>query len=470
MSKSNDYTKNTIILLIGKFTTQFMSLFLLPLYTRYLLTSDYGIVDLYQTYISLLVPVLLLCLDSGIFRFLIDLRNKDSNEKKKLISSVFILLLFQLVFLGIIGCIFNFFLDLKYFIWILVNIGSVMLSNICLQIVRGLGHNVKYSIGSIITGGIILFYSIISLVFFNANASSILIANSLGNIFCFLFLFISSNIYNYLDFSLFSKETLKNVLKYSIPLVPNALSWWIVNASDRTIISFFINASANGIYSVSCKFSNILNGIFGIFTMSWQESASLHINDKDNSVFFSKMINKIFMLFVCISSLLISVLPFAFNLLVGNDYIDSYNYIPILLLSNTFNVLIGLFGGIYIAKKLSKKLTSTTIIAAIINLVTNLVMIKFIGLYAACFSTLISFLIMSIYRYYDVKKYVNIDIYKSTYFFSLLLFVCSFMIYYNFNQVIAIFVVIVQCILSIYINREFIFEIFEIFSKKILKR
>lgn len=470
MEKSNTYTKNTIILLIGKFTTQFMSLFLVPLYTRYLLTSDYGIVDLYQTYISLLVPILLLCLDSGIFRFLIDLRDKSINDKKKVISSVFVIVCIQLLLLFIIGSILSYFFEVKYLFWILTNISLVMLSNICLQVVRGLGQNIKYSIGSIITGGIILLYSIVSLVYFQANASSILIANSLGNFFCFIFLIFSSKLYQFIDFKFFSKDALKNLLKYSIPLIPNALSWWIVNASDRTIISLFLSASANGIYSVSCKFSNILNGVFGVFTMSWQESASLHIDDEDSSVFFSKMINKIFMLFVCISTLLISMLPFLFNILVGNDYIDSYKYIPILLLSNTFNVLIGLFGGIYIAKKMSKKLTTTTIIAAIINLVINLSMVKFIGLYASCYSTLISFLVMSIYRYLDVRKYVKVSIFKNTIFYSLLLFIISFFVYYNFNMTLGIIVLMIVSILSIFINREFISEILEIFTKKIRGR
>ena len=86
MGKAKTYIKNTIILLIGKFVTQFMSLFLLPLYTHYLLSSDYGVVDLYQTYISLFVPVFLLCLDSAVFRFMIDNR-KDEKEQKKIVTT-----------------------------------------------------------------------------------------------------------------------------------------------------------------------------------------------------------------------------------------------------------------------------------------------------------------------------------------------------------------------------------------------
>ena len=72
MNKNKELIKNTIIIFVGKFCTQFISFILVPIYTNYLITSDYGYIDLIQTYITLLVPILLLRFDSGIFRFLIE--------------------------------------------------------------------------------------------------------------------------------------------------------------------------------------------------------------------------------------------------------------------------------------------------------------------------------------------------------------------------------------------------------------
>ena len=80
MNRNNEFIKNTIILLLGKFTTQFMSLLLLPIYTHYLLTEEYGAVDLLQTYITLFVPILTLKVDSASFRFLIDNRYKEKEK------------------------------------------------------------------------------------------------------------------------------------------------------------------------------------------------------------------------------------------------------------------------------------------------------------------------------------------------------------------------------------------------------
>ena len=73
--KNKELIKNSVILIVGKFCTQFITFLLLPLYTFKLSTSEYGIVDLITTYVALLVPVITFQLEMAIFRFLIDFRN-----------------------------------------------------------------------------------------------------------------------------------------------------------------------------------------------------------------------------------------------------------------------------------------------------------------------------------------------------------------------------------------------------------
>ena len=57
MEKNKELVRNTIIILLGRFCTQFMSFFLLPLYTNILSSSEYGAYDLIVTYIALFAPV-----------------------------------------------------------------------------------------------------------------------------------------------------------------------------------------------------------------------------------------------------------------------------------------------------------------------------------------------------------------------------------------------------------------------------
>ena len=409
MNRNSEFVKNTVLLFIGKFATQFMSLLLLPLFTHYLLTDDYGTVDLLQTYISLFVPILTLKIDSAVFRFLIDKR-KEEDGQKEIISNIMFILGITLLITVIIGGITYFFLDIKYFGYVIINIIVLMFSSVMLQILRGLGKTKEYSIGSIITGVVALAVNIILIVGFKFGANSILIASIIANIICSIYVILNVRLFKLIKISKVNKARLKEILAYALPMIPNSLSWWLVNVSDRTIITFFIGAAFNGIYTVSCKFSNIINSIFSIFNMSWQETASIHIHDEDKDVFFSNMINRILFLFASGTLLVLVAIPIFFSILIGEEYQSAYNYIPILLYSDSWNILVYLIGGIYVAKKETRKVANTTIGAAIINLIIHIALIKIIGLYAACISTLVSYIVMGIYRYIDCQKYVKLRI------------------------------------------------------------
>lgn len=406
MSKAKDYAKNTLILLLGKFTTQFMSFLLLPLYTKRLETADYGTVDLIQTYISLLFPVLTLRLDSATFRFLIDHR-KSEEESKKCISNILNILFTTTGITILATLILPLFANIPYYSYICANLIVLMLSNIFLQILRGQGKNLSYAIASIITGVSTLLINVVQIVWLGHGAESILVSSTIANVLCLIFVFFSAKLYKNYSPKLVDKKLAKEFLKYSLPMIPNSLSWWIVNASDRTLIRIFLGAAFNGIYTVSCKFSNVLNSVFSIFNMSWQESASLHIDDKDRDEFFTKMINQLLMLFSSVALLIMVALPVFWNIVIGEKYWDSYNYIPVLLYANSWNVLISLIGGIYVAKKKTKEIASTTIISAIINIVVDAILIRLIGLHAATISTLVSYMAMAIYRARDCQKYVK---------------------------------------------------------------
>lgn len=453
INRNAELLKNTIIIFIGKFCTQFISLLLIPLYTRYLITSDYGYVDLIQTYISLLVPVLILRLDSSIFRYLIDERN-NKKESSKIITTTLFLIIIQLLLFTVVAIICNGIFDIQYFIAIIVNTIAIALSSIFLQLVRGLGKNIDYAIASIITGVITLICNIILLIGLNCGGISILISSIIANIFCIVYLIIRGKIYKYIKRENISKYKLKEMLRYSIPMIPDGLSWWIINVSDRTIISTLINTAANGIYSVSSKFSNILSSLYQIFNMSWQESASIHINDEDKENFFTGVLNNTYKIFYSICLLLLLLMPFVFDILIGADYSSAKNYIPILLLSNLFNALANVIGGIYIAKKNTKSVSKTTLMAAVLNILLNIIFIKYIGLWAASLSTLASCLLLFIYRMIDVKKYMKLDFNYKLCFITLSIFAVGSMGYYYNNFILNFINLLLGITLTIYINKN----------------
>lgn len=465
MSKNKEYIKNTAILMIGKFATQFITFLLIPLYTHYLLTDDYGFVDLCQTYISLFVPVLTLRLDSSIFRFLIDKR-KDEEGKKRIISNSLFVLFISILFTILVMIPILFFVNIKYAELIVLNIVILMISSVFLQILRGLGKNKEYSINSIITGGVTLVVNLILILAFDFGADSILISSIVANILCILYVAYKIRIKRLISMNYVNKKDIKDMLSYSIPMIPNSLSWWLINVSDRTIISIFLGTAVNGVYAISCKFSNLLNSFWFVFNMSWQESVSLHINDDDAEKFITDMGNRLLFVFASVSLLIIGALPLVYSFVIGDSYIDSYNYIPILLFANILNVLSSIIGGIYVGLKKTKEIANTTIVSAIINLIINLLLIKYIGLLAAAISTLISYLLVSVYRYVDCKKYINFKLNYSKLFVLVIIFVLSSIMYIFNNIYINLLNLFLVVIYSIYANREYLIYLKDKFIAK----
>lgn len=466
MSKGKAFIKNTSLLLLGKFSSQLVTFLLLPLYTNSLLASDYGLVELLQTYISLFVPVLTLRQDAAIFRYLIDVRGEKTKEESIITNSIVCLiieiLIFSLAFFVIIQ-----FIQFKYNWTIFINIVILMCSGIILQILRGVGDNKNYTIASIIIATTTMVSNILFIKVLKFDASSILISSSIANVIGTLYVIFKQKTYKYIKIGSINKKQMIEMLKYSIPMIPNGLSWWVINVSDRTIISMIINTAANGIYSVSCKFSNLLNSLFSVFSMSWQETASIYIQDKDREFFFSKMINQIFRLFASISLGLLIFIAISFDVIIGEQYLEAYKYIPILLLSNVFNVLMGLLGGIYIALKMTKKISTTTIISAILNIVINLSLIKFIGLYAASVSTLVTYIVISIIRYLDIRKTIKIKLDIKSLIIFLLVYCLMTLVYYKNNIILNIISLLGILVYLYFYNVDIIKTIIEKIKEKL---
>ena len=276
--------------------------------------------------------------------------------------------------------------------------------------------------------------------------------------------------YHYIDFSLVDKKLIKDMNRYSIPLIPNGVSWWIVNASDRSIIAFILGAGANGLYAISNKFPTIISSLTGVFNLSWSESAALHIDSPDRDEFFSDITNTVIKLFTSMGAGMIACMPFLFPLFINAKFQEAYQYIPFLVLGTVFNVAICLYSQVYLAKKLSKQVASTAILGAIINIVINVLFIKKIGLYAAALSTAISYFVMMIYRHIDLKKYIHITLEKGLALKTIILFTFAITLYYQNKLYLNILNLMVVSIYAVLINKKILLSSYHVVIDKILKR
>ncbi|MBP5679011.1 MAG: oligosaccharide flippase family protein [Bacilli bacterium] len=455
MNKKKQFAKTTIIIFFGKVCTQLISFFLLPLYTAYLVKAEYGIVDLIQTYVTLFVPIITMELEMSIFRFLIDSRGKEK-DTEKLISNDFYVLGISLTIFTILYFIVTSFVNIPFRFVIWIDVIVCVLSGNFLQVARGFGKTLDFSISCILTGLTTVCSNIFLIVYCGMQAEGMIISMALANFVCAFYLFIRLGLIKKIHFNLVDHKLLKEMYKYSIPLVPNGISWWIVNVSDRSIISLILGAAANGVYAISNKFPTILSSLTGIFNLSWSESASLHINSPDRDEFFSDIANTIMKLFVALGVGMIACMPFVFPIMINKEYDDAYFYIPPLVLATIFNVAICLYSQIYLAKKMSKQVATTTIIGAIINIVINVIFIKYIGLFAAAISTTISYFVMFFYRHIDLKKYVKIQYEKGLFLKSFCIFIFAIFFYYYNQWYTNIISLIVVCIYAFLTNYDFL--------------
>ena len=197
-------------------------------------------------------------------------------------------------------------------------------------------------------------------------------ANMLGQIMCTIYYIIALKLYKYISYRAFKKKLLKKLWSYSIPLIPNAISWWVFNASNRVIVSSILGVAKNGIFSAAYKFSSVYITIYNIFNLSWTESIALHINDTDGKELLNKMVNMMLRFFVAMGIGIIACMPFVYPIMINSNYWEGYNQVPMMMIGSIFNVVVGLISTIYVTKKNTKAIASTSIISAIINIVVHL--------------------------------------------------------------------------------------------------
>lgn len=453
MNKKETLAKNTFVIFVGKFATQLVSLFLLPLYTVYLTPKDFGLVDLIVTYVALFVPVITIQLEMAGFRFLIDARD-DEAKKKEVISNVLQIIVGITAGLSVLYLLLGRFIHIPYESLILLNIMITVLANIFLQFARGLGDNKKFAVASTLTGIATLIATVLFVVKAHAGAGGVLGALILANLTCALYLFFSLKLYHYIDLRKGSKELKKKLLHYSLPLVPNGISWWVISVSDRTIISIFLGLAANGIYAVSNKYAAIFSSFFFIFSMALTEAASMHVNAKDGNKFLSETNSASIKLFGSFGLLLIAGAPIVFKLFIGPDFQQASQYVPILIVAALCNAVVGIYSAIYVAKKMTRQVATTSIAAAVINIVLTVGLIRFLGIYAAALATVAAYLSMAIFRHYDLKKYIHLTYEKHLFLKVGAAYTLVIALYYTHNPVANLVNIALAGFIALVLNRS----------------
>ncbi len=455
MNREKELAINTVVLTIGKICTQFISFVLLPLYTAILSTSDFGTFDLMQTYATLLLPIVSFNIDQGVLRFL--LIERDSVDRQKiLVSTAFFAETLLMLAFGFAFGVLTLLSGLQYAGFLFATVSLNVLSGLLQQIARGIGKTIVYTKASVLSAAATVGSNVLLIAVFRCGIKGLFWGLIIGQIVCIAYLVIQTHFASFISVKRFDKCELKRILSYSAPLVPATISWWVVGASDRTIVSMVLGVAMNGAYSVANKFSSLIATFYNVFNMAWTESVVLHFHDEDKNDFLSSTMDSVIMLFGCICSTMLAAMPIIYPIMVNQSYYQAYNQIPILTLSVLFQVVTGLYSAVYLSVNKTTESAKTAFLAAVINIVTDLLLIKYIGLYAASVSTLVAYFAMAVYRHFDVKKYCTIKLKMSHVLQIVILFFMVVTAYYINHTVLSLIILLIDIVFCLYGNRKLV--------------
>ncbi len=468
MSREKNLAKNTLIIAFGTFLPKLSGIITLPIITAGLTKQEYGTYDLINTLVSLFLPIVTLQIQAAAFRYLIDSR-EDETETKRIITSILTFIL--PISVGALAILYATLYQLsslvKWLICIYFFVDIFLLT--CQQIVRGLSNNKLYSVSSVIRSAVNMLLIVLLVQVEQQGLIGVLLAMIIAAATGMGVLVMKSGIIQKIDFALLSWKTVKSLLSYSWPMIPNSLSIWVLNFSDRLVLTTFLGLEATAIYAVATKIPSLFSTVQSTFVYAWQENASLATKDADVDAYYSKMFDSIFCILVGIMALLIAMTPVLFAVLIKGDYSEAYYQMPILFMGMLFSTLSSFLGGIYAAYKRTKSVGATTLAAAILNLAIDLALVNIARVYAASVSTLVSYFVLVVYRMIDIKKFQPITYHlpKIILYVSFLVGLCA-LCWIN-KKVTNVVNFAIACIFAGLINRKVLVVLFRS-GAKILRR
>ncbi len=411
--KKNNLAKNTLLLSIGTILNKGLTFIMIPLFSSWLSTEDYGTFDLISTYVTLVIPLIGLSLTEALFRFSLD--TEDKKEKKEYVSTSFYVFTFNLI-ISFFICLILYKLNVWnlafYCLFLLVGEVYMTYFNNYLRSIKKLSF---YSFTSIISTIFIAIFTTIFVKVCNMRLEGILLGYGFGYMIGNIITIIYTKFWKEISLKYAKIHVAIKMLKYSYVLIPNSISWWIINVSDRSIINIVLGATANGIYAIASKVPNFCTSLFSVFNISWQESAIETINSKDRDVYYNKVYNKMILILISLCTCVLSIQFILFNYIFDKRYYEAHLYTPILIISTIFSTISIFFGGIQISLKNPKVNGITTVIGASINVLAHIIFIQFMGLYAAAISTLLSQIVVCILRKKYIDKHVKLKVNKGVY-------------------------------------------------------
>ena len=429
MSRDNtaELRRNTIILGIANIGSKAISFILAPLYSYFLSVEQYGTTDIILSTVSLLLPFVCLDIYEATFRY----SNEQTMDRSKvLISSLAVCIpCISICILTLIVSI----LTLKSFVVSFTAIFVLfdVINDVLAQYLRGTNKMITYAVSGIIGSLVTLASNIILLVLLKYQlfgwAFSLLIAKACTT----LYLCITIKIWRFCSYKNIDSSYIKTLLRFSLPLMPNQMMWWIMNSSDRYMLIWFSGAAATGLYAAGNKIPSLLSIFANIFYQAWQTTSINNFDKKNRDEYYSSVFNHYFyVLTIGVLWILLLAKP-VMQFLFAHDYAQGYICMAPLVVGVLVHALGGNLGTLYVTFKKTTGAFYTTVVGAIANIGLNFFFIPKYGILGAAITTLIGYLVTLMVRWFDVRRLVTVKINYKKWTIYAAAIILQFLLYYN---------------------------------------
>lgn len=464
MASTKRFVKNTAIYFVGSFATKLLQFLLIPIYTKYITPSDLGDFNVIVASVSLCLPLLFQSIWEGAFRFAIE---KEDNGRTVLSTSTIYCLSLSILY-SILFIFISYYVKLDLAWYILIYALSHIFSSYWQFSARALKENSIYATSAVINSAISIALNCILIIGFNQGIKSLLIANTVGTIVMVLILENRLNLLRDISLNQFNQKLLKNILKYSIPLAINSVSWWLFTSCNNYIITGVMGSSANGIYAMAIRFGTILSTVTSIISLAWNEEAFRSYSDSDRDIYFNKILNLLISGLLCIVMIFIPITYLAYNWFVFGEYKSGVILTPYIYLGAVINALCCHLGSALLARKESNILFITTFGGGALSLLASFVLLHWVGLIGAVIGSLFGYLFIYYVRIPLLHKRMDLKInHKKMHFlFFLCIAVGIISNKYQHNIGILVSITVLTILIFCILNKVLVIQILKRFTKK----
>lgn len=465
MKSKDNLLKSTLVYSIGNLGSKVLSFLLVPLYSFFLNKSDLGYYDLLLTSVTLFAPIISLQISEAMYRWLMDVGEDEENQRSRLISTGLLLIISSILITCLLLLVLYPFINVDYKYELVLIIILTIIFQYLQQVARGLKKNKVYSISGVVYTFLLLILNIIFLKILDLKLPGILYSTILAYALVNGYLVIKCNIIKYLSFKSFSKQEGFKMIKYSWPLIPNAVSWWMISLANKYLILGYLGLNENGIFAISNRFPAIILILNSIFMLAWQDHIILN---EENKKSFSKFFNLFIKVELSLTIMLVLLSRTTIELLVSKDFYEAWKYMPLLYIGVAVSSLAAFLGTGYVESKNTKSIFYTTIIGGFSNLLFTYLTIDRLGLYAPSIGTLIGFTIITLIRFKQMKQYFGIVLELKESVILLFLLIIDSVIVFKENTWVDLIGIAISLALIVYFNKGLIEPLIKPLKKKTL--